>query len=69
MSSYKKIDLGRQPNPSTTPGWKDCLEQNDPQQKGAGKIQKKLNKVRFESSAQEKTKAKCHKKMKKLTPQ
>ena len=35
--------------PQYNPRAEGLLDQNDPQQKGAGKTQKKLNKVRFES--------------------
>ena len=35
--------------PHCNPRAEGLLEQNDPQPKGAGKIQRKLNKVRFES--------------------
>ena len=35
--------------PQYNPRAEGLLEQNDPQPKGAGKIQRKLNKVRFES--------------------
>ena len=35
--------------PQYNPRAKGLLEQNDPQPKGAGKMQSKLNKVRFES--------------------
>ena len=48
MSSTRRLTWKTAP-PQYNPRAEGLLDQNDPQPKGAGKIQKKLNKVRFES--------------------